>query len=741
MPRSESPLDELAEKMGIAAEFLDARGSVICTGADTKRKLLRAMGVEVTTDEQVRAALQALDRAAWTHTLAPVKVLRGGLEPLELDLVLPRGTGSIAWRMLTEEGAELSGEVSFEQLRLVADICLDDCTLERRRLPLEAKLPWGYHRLSIEPSGAAMTLIVCPEQCWLPELTQGERLWGITAQLYLLRSEGNWGIGDFSDLAKLVAIAGANGADVVGLNPLHSLLSDDPQHASPYSPASRLLLNVSNIDVTAIAELRTSAHARELIAATGFRAQVEACRAADLVDYAAVADLKLQVLRALFEECRGAADQRRWAAFKGFQRDRAGLLELGCVFLALRDHFLRESPERADWHQWPAEFRDATSGAVQRFAREHRVEVDFLAWLQWIAEGQLAGAQAAARESGMRVGLYRDLAVGADRAGAETWSNPRAVISEAHIGAPPDIYNPAGQDWGLPPFNPRALREENYRSFVELIRANMRCAGGLRIDHVMGLQQLYWIAHNDTPMDGAYVRYPIDDLLGILALESQRHRCIVVGEDLGTVPANFRERMSQTNILSYRVLLFEQDPQSGEFRPPEAYPPLSLAVSGSHDLPTLRGWWQEGDLDLKEKLGLFPTAGEASRQRESRRRDRVQLLEALRREKLIDTSSEPDIGTFVRAVHEFLSRTNSLLAMVQLDDLTDEAEPVNVPGTWDEYPNWRRRLSINLEELLRQPRFTDIVTLFAAERELVRAPGREALVSGTSDRPALERTS
>jgi 4-alpha-glucanotransferase len=721
------------------AEFIDAKGAVIRTSAATKRKLLAAMGVEVATAEQVQAALCSVDRAAWAQTLAPVKVFRDGLDPPAIDLVLPQGTGSVTWRLMTEEGTELSGEVSFTELPLAADVHLDGRPMERRRLILEANLPSGYHRLSVEPGGAGMTLIVCPEQCWFPELAPGERMWGISAQLYLLRSERNWGIGDFSDLVQLLAVAGANGADVVGLNPLHSLFTDDPQHASPYSPSSRLLLNVSNIDVTAIPELRASAYAQGLIAAPDFQARLHACQAAELVDYTEVVNLELPVLRALFETCRTATDRSRWSSFEAFQRDRGELLELGCVFLALRDHFSNESPERADWHQWPVEFRDPSSPAVQKFIREHRTQVDFMLWLQWIAEQQLAAAQALARESGMRIGLYRDVAVGADRAGAEAWINQRAVISAAHIGAPPDIYNPAGQDWGLPPFNPRALREEGYRSFIELIRANMRFAGGLRIDHVMGLQQLYWIAQDDPPTEGAYVRYPLDDLLGILALESHRHRCIVVGEDLGTVPANFRERLAQAGILSYRVLLFEQDP-NGDFRPPDAYPSLSLAVSGSHDLPTLRGWWQGGDLDLKEKLGLFPAPDEGARQRESRRRDRERLLEALRREKLIDVSTDPDIGTLVRAVHEYLARTNSLVAMVQLDDLTDEADPVNVPGTCSAYPNWRRRISLSLQELAGQARFTDIVTAFAAERETVRAPAREALASEKPDQPVLERT-
>ena len=336
--------------------------------------------------------------------------------------------------------------------------------------------------------------------------------------------------------------------------------------------------------------------------------------------------------------------------------------------------------------------------------------------VHWVADEQLSAAAATARDRGMAVGLYRDLAVGADRAGAETWADATAVVSGAQVGAPPDIYNPAGQDWELPPFHPRALREEGYRSFIQLVRANMRHAGGLRIDHAMGLQHLYWVPQGQKPSAGAYVRYPIEDLIGILALESHRHQCLVVGEDLGTVPEGFRERMAEANILSYRVLFFEQEPETGTFLPPNAYPELALATVGSHDLPTLRGWWEGRDIDLKERLGLFTEVGEASRQRQARERDRMQLLKALRREKLLPGGGEPDIPALARAIHAFLARTPSVLAMAQIDDLTDEADPVNVPATSDEHPNWRRRLSMTLEELAARSRFVDIAEIFRAER-------------------------
>jgi malto-oligosyltrehalose trehalohydrolase/4-alpha-glucanotransferase len=713
-------LDRLAERMGIEAEFRDARGGTVRAGAETKRRLLAAMDVRAEDDAQVREALDALDRAEWLRPLVPVQVAQAESRPFAIALVMPADTGEIAWQLQLEDGARRAGRTAFGRLDLIETCRLNGRVLERRRLVLQDDLPWGYHRLEIMPGDAAMALIVTPGRCWLPPACAAERrLWGIAVQLYLLRSATDWGIGDFGDLRDLVELAASRGADVIGLNPLHALFPDDPEQASPYSPASRLLLNILNIDVMAVPELAECREAQELIGSAAFRQALAACHAQHLVDYARVAELKLQALKPLFETARAATDRTRWRAFAAFRRERGEALERNCLFLALREHFSGRDPAHADWHAWPEEYRDPASPAVARFAEENGTQLDFLAWLQWVADEQLGAAAAAAAGQGMAVGLYRDLAIGADRAGAEIWVDAAAVVSGATIGAPPDIYNPAGQDWSLPPFHPRALHEEGYRSFVQLVRANMRHAGGLRIDHVMGLQHLYWVPQGQDPACGAYVRYPLDDLVGILALESHRHHCLVVGEDLGTVPEGFREHMAEANILSYRVLFFEQD-EAGAFLPPSAYPAPALAVIGSHDLPTLRGWWEERDLALKERLGLFPGAGEAACQRAMRRRDKRGFLEALRREGLLSADGDPDIPTLARAAHAFLARTPCALAMAQIDDLTDEADPVNVPTTSDEHPNWRRRLSMTLEELAARPRFIDIAGIFRAERG---APG------------------
>lgn len=709
-------LDELADRMGIELEFRDARGQMSRASQKTKRELLAAMGVEAADEAAAIAALEMLDRAEWQRPLPPVLVLRSQ-DAFSVDVTLPTATRDIAWHLHQEDGREQSGKIEFAQLALLAECSLDGHALQRRQLQLAFTPPCGYHKLTLMPGDATTSLVVTPGRCWLPPaLTEGQRLWGIAAQLYLVRSASDWGIGDFGDLRRLVELASDHGAGVIGLNPLHAMFTDNPDQASPYSPASRLLLNVLNIDVPAASALMDCEQARGLRGSKAFRAQVEACRAASMVDYAGVASLKLSALEALFSTWLKARDKACMDAFEAFRCERGAALQRHCLFLALRQHFAGQDPGGADWHTWPEDYRDPNSPAVAEFATRNRQHVDFLVWMQWVADTQLGGVAALAAERGMTVGIYRDLAVGADRAGAETWANAAAVVSGAQVGAPPDIHNPAGQNWGLPPFHPRALREEGYASFIELVRSNMRHAGGLRIDHVMALQQLYWVPRGEDATAGAYVRYPLDDLVGILSLESQRQRCLVVGEDLGTVPEGFRERMTAANILSYRVLFFEQEGETGDFLPPDAYPSLALAVVGSHDLPTLRGWWEARDIDLKERLGLYPGSGEAVRQRETRRRDRTRLIEALSRENLLPVGEEPAIQALAHAVHAYIARSPSALALAQIDDLTDEADQVNVPSTAEEHPNWRRRLSMTLEDLRASSRLIDIAEIFRAER-------------------------
>ncbi|HYC02097.1 MAG TPA: malto-oligosyltrehalose trehalohydrolase [Azospirillaceae bacterium] len=714
---SRDPLTRLAEVVGIEASYSNAQGEDVRTPPETQSLLLAAMGIRAETPEQAAEAFAALERREWGRPLSPASVVR--VDTPTVLVTLPAETWSVAWRVALEEGGERAGRAAFAELQLKGSREIDGRRLECRVLPLPEGLPWGYHRIEVDGGEGAFgaRLIVTPGRCWLPDrLRDGGRLWGLAAQLYTVRSRNDWGIGDFGSLRDLVQMGGRLGAELISLNPLHALFPDNPEHASPYSPASRLLLNPLYIDVTGMPEFAGCPEAQELVSSRDFQRGLTAARAAKLVDYTAVSDLKMQALGALYHACRGSTDPARWQAFEAFRREGGEALERGCLFLALRQHFATQDPAKADWRRWPKPFQDPRSPAVAKFAKENRDRVDFLVWLQWAADDQLGRAAEASREAGMEIGLYRDLAVGADRAGAEVWAEPSAVVSGAQVGAPPDIFNPAGQNWGLPPLHPTALREQGYRSFIELLRANMRHAGALRIDHVMALQHLYWIPEGRPASEGAYVAYPMDDMVGILALESQRQRCLVVGEDLGTVPPGFREKMAEADVLSYRVVFFEQDMSKGDYAAPTDYPALALAMAGTHDLPTLRGWWNGTDIALKDRLGLLPGEGERQKQDRLRARDRVKLIQAMRAEGLLAEGEEKDVGALVRATHAFLARSAAGIALVQLDDVTGEDDPVNLPGTDREHPNWRRKLSRPLEDLARDRRLAELAELFGDER-------------------------
>lgn len=693
MGKDASPLDRLAAAYGIAAHYENAARETVAIAPDTKRRLLVAMGVD---PDDAETHLGAIEDAEWGRGLPPVIVDRSGGADVAVEVTLPAGVGRIAWKVTLEAGGEVEGEADLADAPVVARREAEDMPFERRRIRL-GSLPLGYHTLALNEPGALCPLIVAPEACWLPEtMTGGRRTFGIALQLPLLRSARNWGIGDFSDLRRFTVAAGRAGADVIGLNPLHALFLDDPEAASPYSPASRLLLNPLFI---AVDEVWGWNRARDLMGDVALVRQLEDARRADLVDYTAVAALKLHALKALYAVHRRSDAPDRAAAFDRFVESRTDGFRHACLFLALRDHFAHADPPRPDWRTWPEDVRSPLAEGALRFAAEKPDAVGFQLFLQWIADEQLGEAARAAAAAGMAVGLYRDLAVGADPAGAETFANPAAVIRGVSVGAPPDLFMPRGQNWGLPPFNPRALRAEGYASFVELLRANMRHAGGLRIDHVMGLMHLWCVPDGCTADLGGYLDYPLDDMLGVLALESHRNRCLVVGEDLGTVPEGFRETMEAANVLSYRVLFFEQDFDTGAFVAPDAYPEKALAVAGSHDLATLRGWFEGRDNTVKAALGLFPTDEDAAAQVDRRLRDRDFLMAVLAERGHLPEEGDPTAEDFAAAAHAFLAETRSALAMIQIDDLTGETDQVNVPATVTENPNWRRKYRMGIEEI------------------------------------------
>jgi len=508
------------------------------------------------------------------------------------------------------------------------------------------------------------------------------------------------------------------GAGAIGLNPLHALFLDEPERASPYSPSSRLFLNALYLDVEAIDDFRDCDEAQALVRSADFQRRLRGLRDAPLVDYAGVAACKRPVLELLFGSFSrrhlDRAGDARGESFRAFRRDRGPPLRRQAAFEALRETLSRDDAPRRYWRRWPAEYRDPTSGAVAAFVDANRPLVEFFEYLQWQADLQLGRCAAAARAAAMPIGLYRDLAVGADDGGGDSWASQAMLAGGVVVGAPPDQWNINGQKWGFPPFDPAALRERGYAPLIEVLRANMRHAGALRIDHILGFMRLFWIPANAPAADGAYVRYRFDEIVGILALESVRNRCLVIGEDLGTVPEGFRAALQDSGILSYRLLYFEQEPD-GAFRAPSAYPTDALVAVGTHDLATLPAYWTGQDIVLRSRLGIYPSAEMSEADVRLRETQRGNLAAALRREARLPGEAVPEAAP-VEAAYRYLARTPARLLMVHFEDALGQTDQINVPATQDEYPNWRHKLSANLDAVFADDRVQRLAAALNAER-------------------------
>lgn len=548
----------------------------------------------------------------------------------------------------------------------------------------------GLPRYDTDPAGAG----AAPLPNWL----SAQPAWGLFCQLYELRSARSWGVGDFADLAQLGQIAAAAGADFVGINPVHALFFSDPARTSPFTPSNRRFLNPVYIAMD------------ELPAGTRpDKAALAAVQAAEMVDYPGVAALKRKGLRAVF--ARKPFDGNRWADsdFEAFRAEGGVALERHALFEALSEAMVAKG-HGAGWSSWPEAYRDPDSPAVARFARAQAKAVTFQVWLQWIAARQLTAAGEAGREAGMRIGLYLDLAVGEAPDGSATWADKHFTLKGVTVGAPPDVFSQDGQNWALSALSPTALAHAGYAPVRELIAAQMKFAGALRIDHVMALRQLFLIPDDAPASAGAHVAYPLAEMLAVVAEEARKHDAVVIGEDLGWVPDGFRDVLQAANIMAYRILYFEQE--WGLFTRASTYPEKALACVSTHDLPTLAGWWAGDDIALRERFGLIDAAkaaGDVARRAD----ERVAMVNAF-----IDGGQLP-AGTedgdksalparVLTAAYRFLASAPSVLVGVRLADLVGPEHQTNVPGTVDEHPNWRRRAGVALDEIAGTAAFREV---------------------------------
>jgi 4-alpha-glucanotransferase len=637
-------IEDKAAQWGIETQYHDAFGRLCFVEPETLARLVE---------------LLARRGAPKRGRLPKTVVVRRNREPL-LHTDAPTGT-RVTWTV-SAKGPIAQGQGTAPTVRLPDDLPTGNFTL-RVDLPSPAE------------GSEEAALLVAPEQAYQGGSAAPRRMWGIAVQLYGVRSYRNWGHGDFTDLAGLIDLAAARGAAAIGLNPLHALFDDHAEDASPYSPNSRLFLNPLYIDVEAVPGFPG-------VDAAGLREEVESLREGEFVDYAGVASAKARALRLAYETFRGAAFSKQQRQFHAFRRERGTTLKRYAAF-----EFLRRR-HGMPWQQWPAEWRDAEEKALARLRNEEANEVAFFEFVQWTAHEQLAACCARIRERGLPLGLYLDIAVGVSPAGFDAWCQRETILDAAGVGAPPDTLNVEGQSWGLAGTDPFALEQHRFGPFRKMLQASMRYAGAVRLDHVLGLKRLFLIPSGMPASQGTYVRFPFEPLLAVTAQESVRSRCIVIGEDLGTVPEGFRETLADWGLWSYLVMMFERE-QHGGFRAPEAYRENALATFNTHDLPTFAGWAAHHDLSVKRRLGLDP--GESD---EERTRARAALNRALG----LPEDAEADFA----AVAAYLARTPARLLMVAIEDALGVVEQPNVPGTVQEHPNWRRRLPVPLEELAQQ---------------------------------------
>jgi 4-alpha-glucanotransferase len=627
---SDESLRDLARVAGLAPEWTDASGRAMTVPTQTLRIVLAALGMPSDGDRIAESR-----RALANQEPAPLLVVRPG-DRISL------GSARRAL-LLLEDGAEMECAVAAGE-NGETFVTMPDRT--------------GYH--AIETDRGLRRVAVTPSRCF--SLPQRRRL-ALAVQLYSLRGGHTRGFGDLAALGTFAQSAASQGVDAVAISPIHALFLAAPENFGPYSPSSRFFLN-------------------PLYADTGVPGGGDP--ADSLVYWPNAAREKIAALRAAFARFRQAPAP---AAFTAFCAEQGEALVRHARFEALHAHL-----QCADWHAWPAAYRDPASPEVNDFSRLHKDDVDFHIFLQWLTAAGLEAAQRRACDAGMEIGLIADLAVGMDSRGSHAWAAPDDLLSGLSIGAPPDIFNPQGQNWGLTALSPTALRRSGYHAFISTLRAVMRHCGGVRIDHAMGLCRLWLVPEGADAAEGVYLHYPMRELLGLIALESRRHSAIVIGEDLGTVPEGFRQAARETGLLGMEVLWFQRD-HHGYFAP-EHWSRDAAALTTTHDLPTVAGWWSGHDIDWLERLGRRSSQTDPAAERRARAHDRELLWSAMAHAGSV-TGAPPapqDSASVVEGTLDFVGRSACELALVPIEDVLALSEQPNIPGTTTEHPNWRRRL-------------------------------------------------
>jgi 4-alpha-glucanotransferase len=703
-------LRRASELWGIQQDYWDIFGKQHFCPPDVQHAILRSLGVPVETQETLSAAISDRLWHEWA-CLVPatyVGALSQGWIPVQVPSDQEGASAEAVFEW--EDGTTTRVEAELSQLSTDRHATVRGTSFIRKRLPLPESARLGYHRVCVRTGSLSQQgrLILCPDHAFKPDFIQGGgKAGGIAISLYGLRSHRNWGCGDFTDLRTFTDwVADELGAAFIALNPLHSIPNRQPYNTSPYLPNCSFYRNALYIDVEAIEDFARCPAAQRLLASPRVQQQIAELRTSEYVEYERVWALKQRFLKLAFRQFRRdhPDDTPRAQEFRRYIDTEGDLLHRYATYLALDEVIHKQDRNIWIWPDWPADFRDVESPAVAEFARKYWRLVLFYKYVQWQLERQLEAAQQYTKQRGLAIGLYHDLALATDRCGSDLWAYGPFYVAGCRVGSPPDAFSPAGQDWAFPPPNSDMHHRDGYQLFVASIRQNCKHGGALRIDHVMRFFRLFWIPDGKEALEGIYVKDYSDDLLRILSLESVRNQVIVIGEDLGTVEPYIREALHQYGILSYRLLFFERR-KDGAFKKPQEYPRQSLVSVSTHDLPTLAGFWTGRDIEARRTAG---TIGDAAYQEQfaDRAKDKQRLLDVMFELGLLPEwfpRNAADVPEFTGELHHaavgFLATTPSELMVLNQEDLFKETEQQNLPGTTWQYPNWRRKIRYQLEEL------------------------------------------
>lgn len=690
MALSDPALGELADRFGISTQFYDWKGRHTQVGEQTVIAILAEFGVDASTPERARAAAQRVRDDHWRRIVQPCVVLRAGQEG-RVDVHVPAGA-PVSLRIVGEDGND---HLPWQVDNWNPDRPIDGRMIGEATFGIPGNLPLGYHELIVtidthdtdghaEADGgihttATSTIIVTPNRVGLPRRMGASRVWGYAAQLYSVRSHHSWGLGDLTDLADLCTWSASQGAGYLLTNPLHAAEVTGRMEPSPYLPSSRLFVNPIYIRPELIAEYHDlDQYDASLIESLRTTTLDDDPRA--LLDRDRTWQAKSQALELIHRVDMSASRRMAFTAFRVARGRRLEDFATWCLLSELHG---------SDWHDWPAELHDPHGAAVARVRREHADRIDFHMWLQWIADQQLSTVQSSGTDAGMPVGLICDLAVGVNGSGADAWMLNGLFAREMNVGAPPDPFNQAGQDWGQPPMRPDVLEQMAYAPLREMVSSALRQAGGVRIDHIMGLFRLWWVPKGLGPRHGAYVRYNHEAMVGVVALEAYRAGALVIGEDLGTVEPWVRDHLASRGILGTSIMWFETGPD-GRPRQPQQWREHAMSSVTSHDLPPTSSYLRGDHVELRDRLGLLTES--VDEERENARRERETWLASLRQQGVLE-ADEDDPEQVTLAMHTLLTRTPSKVINATLTDAVGDPRTQNLPGTEDEYPNWRVPLS------------------------------------------------